>query len=216
MGTNLDEIVQQQQVKIHDLEKELEKALTEAPTPEAVYSLTAEKPVLNKFGTTWKPTFRSRQGEAFNRYMHRIDSAMAAFFEDKWQPANGGDSQTYASSASTTQTATATEQAPASAGSDMYIMHIDQLKITADRGGFPILEFYQTGHKWPDLRYQLGKTMDERKANCAKMLANVKGPGAIVIGFEMDTNWDVVWKPGRDPKYKDVVSVGPHINGKAA
>lgn len=91
MSTNLDEIVQQQQVKIHDLEKELEKALTEAPTPEAVYSLTAEKPVLNKFGTTWKPTFRSRQGEAFNRYMHRIDSAMAAFFEDKWQPVNGGD-----------------------------------------------------------------------------------------------------------------------------
>lgn len=112
-----------------------------------------------------------------------------------------------------TNPAPATTPAPANGKS---IMHVQRFVIAADKGGLPVLEFYQTGHKWPDLRYSLGKTMEERRAKCAALLSNIAGPvpaSAIEIGVDKAVDWDVIWQPGRDPKYKDVVSVGSHVNG---
>lgn len=93
-------------------------------------------------------------------------------------------------------------------------MRIVKAEIVSDRGGLPQLEMYAAGHKFPDLRYSLGKDLEARQANLVKLLSGLgktPNPTAIKIGYKQDVNWSVTWKQGREPKYKDVVSIGPYV-----
>lgn len=187
----------QDQVRIKELEKEvatLTKQLDEH-APEAIYSVNVDR-----------LTVRSRPGEPLARYWERVDAAISQaksrglVRNEQTQPQSESlPKRDPTLTQNTISTETHVEDDETNA------MEIAEAAIVSDRNGLPQLELYQNGHKFPDLRYSLGKDETTRKANLAKMLGTM--PQAIAIGWKQNVNWKAHWKTGRDPKYKDLVSI---------
>jgi hypothetical protein len=124
----------------------------------------------------------------------------------------------------------ASAPASPSANGSGNVMRIRMLKIAANTEGLPELHFYThfdaNSHKWPDLKYTLGKDQTDRVNNCLKLLNENGGrwtlghlkPGSTYgNGTETsELDLDVTWAPAKDPKYKNVLSVIRHGRGAAA
>lgn len=172
-------------------------------------------------------TIRGDKAEAADAYAKRVLSELGMWSGLGWQverPFYAPDAATRPnvetepdfepmpeppSPAPSTPTTTA---APAT-GNGVSVMHIVKAVIVSDRQGLPQLEMYAAGHKFPDLRYSLGKDAETRRSNLVRLLSglgNTPSPDAIKIGYSREVNWNVAWKQGREPKYKDVVSIGPY------
>lgn len=184
---------------IKDLEKEvaeLTKQLDEH-SPESIYSINVP-PV----------TIRARPGEPLARFTFRASEAIKQFTAAGIIKPNGnGHVEPVQPQTTVTPQATTPTQPQSASQLPMSdnVMPITKLAIVSDRSGMPQLELYQNGHKFPDLRYSLGKEMEARKANIAKMLG--WNTADVQIGIERNVNARALWAVGRDPKYKDLVSL---------
>lgn len=196
-----DDEIKQLQDQVRTLTKQLDEK-----SPEAIYSITVD-------GTgRAMVTVRSRpgeQGESYlNRFMTMLEKLEKLGFTVRKQLEVVNELPKRDPTLSEPPQPPAPQPQPTNgngSGHSENVLPIAKAAIIAGRDGLPQLELYAQGHKWADIRYSLGKDEVTRKMNISKMIGT--NPNDIKVGWESAVTWQAYWKPGNDPKYKDLLSI---------